>query len=121
MQASVEITHWHWVAFIACVGVVLALDLGLFHRAPRRVGFAEALGWTLGWLAFALLFAAALAFLRGRREAEEFVAGYFIELSLSLDNVLMIAAVFASFRVPIEYQHRILYWGVLGALVTGES
>ncbi len=53
MQASVEITHWHWVVFIACVGGVLALDLGLFHRNPRRLGFAEAMGWTLGWLAFA--------------------------------------------------------------------
>jgi len=117
MTVPVEITHWHWAGFILCVLIFLALDLGVFHRGARVVQFKEALAWTLLWFALAMLFAAAMAHWRGREEAIQFTAGYVIELSLSLDNVLVIALIFAWFRVPPAFQHRLLFLGILGALV----
>ncbi len=117
MLGFVEITPWHWAGFILCVLVFLALDLGAFHRRARVIRFGEALAWSALWLALAMLFAGAMAHWRGREEATEFVAGYVIELSLSLDNILFIALIFAWFRVPLEFQHRLLFWGILGALV----
>ena len=112
-----EITPWHWTAFIVCVLFFLALDLGAFHRRPRAVKFKEAAAWSALWVALAMLFAAALAHWRTREEAVQFTTGYVIELSLSLDNVLVIALIFAWFRVPAKFQHRLLFWGILGALV----
>ncbi|HMJ65003.1 MAG TPA: TerC family protein [Candidatus Binatia bacterium] len=117
MLAIIEITPWHWVAFLAAVLVFLALDLGVFHRKARIVRFREAMGWTALWFTLAMGFAAALVPLRGQEEAVEFLTGYLIELSLSMDNVFVIALIFAYFRVPNEYQHRVLFWGILGALV----
>jgi tellurite resistance protein TerC len=110
-----EITPWHWLGFILCILFFLALDLGVFHRRPRVVKFSEALAWSAGWLA--MLFAAAIFVWRNRAEAVQFTTGYVIELSLSLDNVLVIAVLFAYLRVPAEYQHRLLFWGILGVLV----
>jgi tellurite resistance protein TerC len=113
-----EPVHWAiWAVFIACVLAFLALDLGVFHRHSHVVKFKEALGWTVVWVVLALLFTAALVPWRGRQEAVEFFTGYVIELSLSMDNVFVIALIFAYFRVPREYQHRVLFWGILGALV----
>jgi tellurite resistance protein TerC len=117
MLALIEITPWHWAGFIACVLFFLALDLGVFHRQAHVVKFKEALGWTSIWVTLSLLFAAALLPLRGPVEAREFLTGYIIELSLSMDNVFVIAIVFNYFRVPAQYQHRVLFWGILGALV----
>jgi len=111
-----EITPWHWTGFILCVLLFLALDLGVFHRRPRAVKFKEALAWSAFWVALALLFAFALVFWRSREEAVQFTTGYVIELSLSLDNILVMAILFAYFRVPLEFQHRLLFWGILGAL-----
>ncbi len=113
----VEITPWHWVVFIFCILFFLALDLGVFHRRARAVKFREALAWTALWFALAMLFAGGLAHGRGREEAVQFTTGYVIELSLSLDNVLVIALIFAWFRVPPAFQHRLLFLGILGALV----
>jgi TerC family integral membrane protein len=113
----VAITPWHWAAFILCVLIFLALDLGLFHRRAHVVKFKEALAWTAVWFALAMLFAGAMAYWRGREEAIQFTAGYVIEFSLSLDNILVIALIFAWFRVPRELQHRLLFLGILGALV----
>jgi len=117
MLAFVEITPWHWAGFIGCVLIFLALDLGVFHRRSHVVKFQEALGWSIVWVVLSLLFAAALVPLRGRHEAVEFVTGYVIELSLSMDNVFVIALIFTFFRVPPPYQHRVLFWGILGALL----
>jgi tellurite resistance protein TerC len=111
------ITPWHWIGFISCVLVFLALDLGLFHRRARVVKFGEALVWSLVWIALSLLFAVALGHWRGQEEAVEFVTGYVIEFSLSLDNIFVIALIFAYFRVPEAARHRLLFWGILGALV----
>jgi tellurite resistance protein TerC len=117
MLAVVEITCWHWVGFIACVLIFLALDLGVFHRHAHVVKFKEALVWSIVWFSLAMLFALALRPLRGKQEALQFITGYLIELSLSMDNVFVIALIFAYFRVPRENQHRVLYWGILGALI----
>jgi TerC family integral membrane protein len=117
MLGLIEITPWHWAGFILCVLIFLALDLGVFHRGSRVVKFKEALAWSALWFALAMLFAVALAHWRKPEEAEQFTTGYLIELSLSLDNILVIALIFSAFRVPPQFQHRVLFWGILGALV----
>ncbi len=118
LGAAMPPVHWTvWAGFVACVVVFLALDLGVFHRESHVVKFKEAFGWTILWASLAMLFAVALIPWRGRQEAVEFFTGYVIELSLSMDNVFVIALIFAYFRVPPQYQHRVLFWGILGALV----
>jgi tellurite resistance protein TerC len=117
MIGLIQITPWHWAAFILFVLFFLALDLGVFHRGSDTVKFKEALAWSALWFLLAMLFAGALFFLRGREESVQFTTGYLIELSLSLDNILVIALIFSAFRVPPEFQHRVLFWGILGALV----
>jgi tellurite resistance protein TerC len=117
MQSLIQITVWHWVGFVSCVLIFLSADLGLFHRRAHAVKFREALLWSAVWFSLAVVFALVLHPLRGPKEALEFSTGYLIELSLSMDNVFVMALIFAYFRVPAEYQHRVLYWGILGALV----
>ena len=111
----------YWLAFLLFVLVALALDLGVFHRDGHRVGFREALAWTSVWVACALAFAFVVAprWIPGWTPAAtaSFVTGYVVELSLSMDNVFVIAVIFRYFRVPNEWQHRVLIWGILGALV----
>lgn len=117
MPAPVAITFWHWLGFICCVLILLGLDLGIFHRRPHIVGFRESLLWTSVWFCLAMIFAGALKPFRGPKESLEFLTGYLIELSLSMDNVFVIALIFGHFAVPARYQHRVLFWGILGALV----
>jgi tellurite resistance protein TerC len=112
----IDITPWHWAGFILFVLCCIAVDMGAFHRRARPVTFREALGWSAVWFSLALGFAALLVGLRGREDATEFVTGYLIELSLSLDNILVIALIFTAFQVPPELQRRVLVWGILGAL-----
>lgn len=112
----IDITPWHWAGFIIFVVFCIAIDLGAFHPRARAVTFSEALWWSGLWFALAMAFAGLLVFWRGREESAEFVAGYVIELSLSLDNVLVIALIFASFQIPAEFHRRVLVWGILGAL-----
>jgi tellurite resistance protein TerC len=117
MFGKIEITPLHWAGFIVVVLILLSLDLGVFHRHAHVVRFREALTWTMIWFVLSLGFCGALVPLRNRDEAIEFFTGYIIELSLSMDNVFVIAVIFAYFRVPLEYQHRVLFWGILGALI----
>jgi len=117
MGSPVAITYWHWIGFIAAVLILLALDLGVFHRRAHVVKFRESLMWTTVWVCLALLFALGLKSLRTQKEALEFLTGYFIELSLSMDNVFVIALIFGHFAIPSRYQHRVLFWGILGALM----
>ena len=117
LLSPADITAWHWAGFIVVIVGFLALDLGVFHRQAHVVGFREALGWTCFWFCLALFFGMTLVPVRGEEEALEFITGYIIELSLSMDNVFVIALIFTYFRVPAAYQHRVLFWGILGALV----
>ena len=121
MIALADIPSAPWAIFIAAILFFLALDLGVFHRRAHVVTFREALIWTGVWFACAMIFAfVAAPLLVGnwtRETSVLFVTGYIIELSLSMDNVFVIALIFTYFRVPLEYQHRVLFWGILGALV----
>ena len=96
---------------------MLVLDLGVFHRRAHTVKFREALAWSLMWIALAALFAVVIFFWHGRTPALEFVTGYVIELSLSVDNLFVFLLIFRFFQVPPAHQHKVLFWGILGALV----
>ncbi len=117
MLAITEITPWHYAGFILVILFFLALDLGVFHREARVVRFKEALGWTALWFTLSMAFSGLVYQMRGKEEALQYITGYIIELSLSMDNVFVIALIFAYFRVPLEYQHRVLFWGIMGALI----
>lgn len=106
-----------WVVFALAVTAMLALDLGVFHRRAHAVGFGEALGWLVAWFSLAVLFMGVVYFWRGMHDALAFMTGYLIEWSLSVDNIFVFLMIFSYFRVPAEYQHKVLFWGILGAIV----
>lgn len=106
-----------WVLFNVGIVGLLALDLGVFHKKSHSISIKEALSWTTVWITLALLFNAGLWFMEGKVVALEFLAGYLIEKSLSVDNLFVILLIFSYFRVPSLYQHKILFWGILGALI----
>jgi tellurite resistance protein TerC len=108
---------WLWVAFNSGVLAVLAIDLGVFHRKAHRVAVREAAIWSGVWVALSLCFAAYIYTQRGHEDAFQFLTGYLIEYSLSVDNIFVFVLIFSYFRVPEEYQHRVLFWGILGALL----
>jgi tellurite resistance protein TerC len=108
---------WFWVGFNAFVLLMLALDLGVFHRKAHEVKLREAATWSAIWVAVAMVFNAGIYFLVGRQPALEFLTGYLVEKSLAVDNIFVIAMIFSYFAVPSIYQHRVLFWGILGALV----
>jgi tellurite resistance protein TerC len=121
-----------WGGFLLLIGLVIALDLGVFHRKSHVVTLPEALGWTSAWISLALVFNFGIYYLyefnpagwdmgpsqlSGREATLQFLTGYVVEYSLSIDNIFVIAMVFAYFRVPLAEQHRVLFWGIFGALV----
>ncbi len=106
-----------WVGFNLFVLFMLALDLGVFHRKAHVVTTREALLWSAAWVALALLFNLGIYFWQGPKVALEFLTGYLIEKSLSVDNIFVFIMIFAYFSVPALYQHKVLFWGILGALV----
>jgi tellurite resistance protein TerC len=108
---------WLWAGFIAVVLVLLALDLGIFHREDRPVPAREALSWVVVWAILALAFDGFVWWRFGATRATEFLTGYLIEQSLSVDNLFVFVLVFATFRIPPHLQHRVLFWGILTALV----
>jgi tellurite resistance protein TerC len=122
---------WLWVSFVAAVLVMLALDLGVFHRKAHEVSIKEALIWTAVWIGMALGFTVFVFFLyqhrmfgviepnepKGHEAALLFLTGYVVEKSLSADNIFVMALIFAFFRVPGAFQHRVLFWGILGAMI----
>jgi len=111
-------THWSfWLGFNLFVLVMLGLDLGVFHRKSHQIKFKEALGWSAFWIALAFGFAGLIAFWQGRQPALEFVTGYVVEESLSVDNLFVFLVLFRYFKVEPEYQHKVLFWGIIGALV----
>jgi tellurite resistance protein TerC len=108
---------WLWIGFNGFVLAMLALDLGVFHRKAHTVSLKEAIIWSVVWIALAMVFNAGLYFLQGPEPALQFFTGYLIEKSLSVDNIFVFVLIFASFKVPPASQHRVLFWGILGALV----
>src|SRR6266581_3924741 len=114
-----------WVGFCIFILVMLAIDLGLFNRKPHEISYRNAAVWSGVWVALALVFAGLLFGPLGwelfgaarHQKGLEFLAGYLIELSLSVDNLFVFLLIFSYFKVPPKYQHRVLYWGVMGALV----
>ncbi len=108
---------WLWTGFNVFVLLMLALDLGVFHRKAHVVSFREAIAWTVAWVSLALLFNLGVWYYAGPQKALEFTTGYVIEYSLSVDNIFVFAMLFSYFAVPPIYQHRVLFWGILGALV----
>jgi tellurite resistance protein TerC len=118
---------WIWVAFNVFVLGMLALDLGVFHRHAHAVSVKEATWWSVVWIGLALVFNAAIYFYweqiwpaseyTNSEAALAFLTGYLIEKSLSVDNVFVFVLIFSSFAVPPAYQHRVLFWGVLGAII----
>ena len=110
-------TIWLWVGFNAAVLAMLALDLGVFHRKAHEVSLREAAAWSAVWVSLALAFNAGIWYFAGRQPALEFLTGYLVEKSLAVDNIFVISLLFSYFAVPAAYQHRVLFWGILGALV----
>ncbi|MGK2857810.1 MAG: TerC family protein [Thermoanaerobaculia bacterium] len=106
-----------WGGFTAFILAMLALDLGVFHRTSHEVRFKEALTWTFVWITLSLVFNAGVYHWFGAQKGMEFLTGYIIEKALSVDNVFVFLVIFSVFAVPAKYQHRVLFWGVLGALV----
>ncbi len=106
-----------WVLFNVFVLAMLALDLGVFHRRKHEIKFKEAMAWSAVWIGLALAFATLVAYQRGAGTALQFLTGYIIEESLSVDNLFVFLLIFSGFAVPTALQHEVLFWGVLGAMV----
>jgi tellurite resistance protein TerC len=115
MQPSIG-SPFMWIGFLAIVLAMLALDLGVFHRHAHAVRPREALCWTLVWVALALAFNVFVWQHNGKQAGIEFLTGYLIEKSLSVDNIFVFVVIFRSLAVPLELQHRVLFWGILSAL-----
>ena len=106
-----------WIFFNLFVLVMLALDLGVFHRKSHTVSVKEAFTWTFVWIALALVFNVLIYYWRGSQQAMEFFTGYLVEKALSVDNIFVFIMVFTYFQIPSQYQHKVLFWGIIGALI----
>jgi tellurite resistance protein TerC len=111
-------TPLQWGVFFALVAAMLALDLGVFHRRERRTSLREALFWSLFWTILAFAFNYWIYYRFGSEAGLQFLTGYVIERSLSFDNIFVFIVIFNYFAVPAQYQHRVLFWGILGALLS---
>ena len=108
---------WLWAGFHVFIFAMLALDLGLAHKNPHSMGKREALGWSSLWVTLSLMFALGIWLFISRAAALEYLAGYLIEKSLSVDNLFVFMMIFTYFKVPQAWQHRVLFWGIFGALL----
>jgi tellurite resistance protein TerC len=111
------VEFWVWPAFIALIFAFMALDLLVFHREAHEISFGEAFAWSVVWTVIGVGFAGVMWAWQGGEAAGEYIAGYVIERSLSVDNIFVFALIFGYFNVPAAYQHRVLVWGILGAVV----
>lgn len=108
---------WYWVGFIVFVLIMLLLDLGVFHKKDTVVKVKEALLWSLFWISLALIFNVGIYFFIDHTKAVEFFTGYLLEKSLSVDNLFVFILIFGFFKIEPKYQHKVLFWGIIGALV----
>jgi tellurite resistance protein TerC len=115
--SNIVVPLWIWVAFLAGVLGVLALDLGVFNRKAHVVTVKEAAIWTAVWVSLGLAFAAIIFFWQGQQKGFEWLTGYVVEYSLAVDNIFVFVLVFGYFKVPPQYRHRVLFWGIIGALI----
>ncbi|MCB9357590.1 MAG: TerC family protein [Calditrichaeota bacterium] len=106
-----------WILFTVGILALLLLDLGVFHKRPHAVNHKEALWWVVFWFTLAMAYCGFVWWWKGERTAIEFLTGYIIEASLSVDNIFVFILIFSYFKVPSEYQHRVLFWGIIGALL----
>ena len=106
-----------WILFNVFVLIMLALDLGVFNRKSHVVSVKEALIWTFVWVFLALVFNAIIYFWQGQQKALEFFTGYFVEKALSVDNIFVFIMIFSYFSIPPQFQHKVLFWGIIGALI----
>jgi tellurite resistance protein TerC len=114
---TLDISHASWVLFFGVVGLLVVLDLTVFHREPSQPSFRKSLGWTLFYVAIAILFGAFVWHTFGAERGMEYYAGYAMELSLSMDNIFVISLIFRAMAVPPQHQHRVLFWGIVGVLL----
>src|SRR5688500_2203468 len=117
LWGAVAKSIWFWIAFNAFIIAMLALDLGLLGKRSHVIKFREAAIRSAAWFALSLCFAVGIYFYTGGEAALTFITGYLIEQSLSVDNIFVMVVIFSYFGVPAAYQHRVLFWGILGALV----
>lgn len=108
---------YFWIGFNAFVVLMLVLDLTVFHRSAHTIKFKEAIAWSIFWISLAAIFAVIVYYWRGKETALDFTTGYLIEESLSVDNLFVFLLIFKFFKVPGDYQHKVLFWGIIGALV----
>ena len=108
---------WMWAAFLALVAVLLVLDLGVLHKKHREIGVRESLLMSLGYLSLGVAFGGWVWFSLGQQSGIEYLTGFVVEKSLAMDNVFVIAMIFGYFAIPQKYQHRVLFWGILGVIV----
>ena len=108
---------WLWIGFSVFILLMLSLDLGLLNRKAHTIKYREAATWSGVWVTLAMIFAALVFYYQGTDRGLEFLTGYLIELSLSVDNLFVFLLIFSYFKVPAKFQHRVLFWGVMGALV----
>ncbi len=108
---------WIWLVFVGVVATLLALDLGVLHKHDREIGVRESLLLSAGYISIAVLFGIWVWWFMGAQSGTEYFTGFLIEKSLSMDNVFVIALIFGYFAIPRQYQHRVLFWGILGVIV----
>jgi tellurite resistance protein TerC len=112
-----DVPVWVWIVFNLVVLGLLALDLGVFNREAHVITVREAVTWTVVWVSLSLIFNLVIFFWQGPNKGLEFLTGYLIEYSLSVDNIFIFVLLFGYFKVPAQYQHRVLFWGIIGALL----
>ncbi len=112
-----HVNIFYWIGFLTFILFMLILDLGVFHKKDREIKFKEAVLWTIFWITLSLIFNVLIYFTSGEKPAIEFLTGYFIEKSLSIDNIFVFVMIFSYFKVPLKYHHKVLFWGILGALI----
>lgn len=112
-----EVSIFVWIGFILFILAILFVDLGVFHKNSHEVKIKEALAWSAVWIALAMLFNAGIYYFFGWEKAVEFFTGYVIEKSLSIDNLFVFIMIFSFFNVDVKYQHKVLFWGIIGALI----
>ena len=113
---AVSGSNWLWIGFSVFIITMLSLDLGLFNRKAHTIKYKEALIWSAVWVSLAMIFCGLVFYYQGSVRGLEFLTGYLIELSLSVDNLFVFLLIFSYFKVPAQFQHRVLFWGVMGAL-----